>query len=296
VLPGLDDVVAAVCARMGLDGAGATLVQHAANALFRLPRAGVMLRLSPQPVDHLVRVARELADAGVPVADLAPGIEQAVAADGWWATAWTLHPALPDRLPAADLAGPLASLHTARLADLPGWDLLGAIRAFLAPLAATDSAWSRAHLGQAMPDLIDRLLARADEIERELATATWTLPLGTVHGDAHTGNLLRTTSGRVLLCDLDTVAHGPLEADLAPVAHGATRMGRDRDDYRRFADRYGFDLLDAPAWPPLKRLRDLQLAVYMLPRPPAGDELAHRLRTLLADNDDATWFRYPAFF
>jgi hypothetical protein len=57
VLPGLDDVVAAVCARMGLDGAGATLVQHAANALFRLPRAGVMLRLSPQPVDHLVRVA-----------------------------------------------------------------------------------------------------------------------------------------------------------------------------------------------------------------------------------------------
>lgn len=129
--PDLDEVLASVCRQMGLDGGDACLVQHAANALFRLSRAGVMLRLSPQPVDHLIRVARELSAAGVPVADLAPGVAQPVTAGGWWATAWTLHPALPERLPAAALAGPLAALHAAQLPGLPEWDLTGAVRAFL---------------------------------------------------------------------------------------------------------------------------------------------------------------------
>ncbi|MFF5296471.1 phosphotransferase family protein [Paractinoplanes globisporus] len=292
--------MASVCDRMGLDGSDACLVQHAANALFRLPGAGVMLRLSTQPVDRLVRVARELSAAGVPVADLAPGVPQPVTADGWWATAWTLHPALPDRLPAAALAGPLAALHAVRLSGLPRWDLIGAIRAFLMPLAAADSTWAHEHLGRSMSELIGQLLTRCDEIERELAAVTWTLPVGTIHGDAHTGNLLRTAAGRVLLCDLDTVADGPREADLAPVAHGVARFGRDRADYESFADRYGFDLLGAPSWPALRRLRDLQMAVYMLPRPPADPvatgELAHRLRTLLEGDDDAKWYRYPAFF
>jgi Ser/Thr protein kinase RdoA (MazF antagonist) len=282
---------------MGLDGTGARPVQHAANALYRLPTAGVMLRLSPSPVAHLVAVARELAALGVPVAEPADGVPQGVRAGGWWATAWTLHPELPGRLPAAELAGPLAHLHRARLTtELPRWDLPGTIRDFLRPLRTADSAWSRAHLGLTMPELTGRLLERCDEIAHRLATTRWTLPPGTVHGDAHPGNLLRTATGRTVLCDLDTVAWGPREVDLAPAAHGVVRFGRDRADYETFADSYGFDLLDAPAWPALRALRDLQLAVYLLPRPTVDSpELAHRLHTVLNGDDGARWHRYRSF-
>ncbi|WP_250035151.1 phosphotransferase enzyme family protein [Paractinoplanes maris] len=284
MIPG--EVVAEVCAALGIDGGDARLVQHAANALYRLPGAGVMLRLSSTPADHLVRVARELAVAGVPVAELVPDVPQPVTAGGWWATAWVLHPALPGRLPATELAGPLAALHAVRVPEaLPAWDLAGAIRAFLQPVPH---------------DLVGRLLERCDEIERELATVRWTLPYGTVHGDAHPGNLLRTADGRVLLGDLDTVAWGPREVDLAPAAHGVVRFGRDRGAYDALAERYGFDLLGAPSWPALRRLRDLQLAVYLLPRPPADPvdarELAERLRSVLENDETARWHSYRAFF
>jgi hypothetical protein len=295
----MDDVVADACHQMGLDGSDASLVQHSANALFRLPKAGVMLRLSPEPVDYLIRVTRVLAAAGAPVADLAPGVPQPVRAPGWWATAWTLHPTLSNRLPAAALASPLAALHTVELPGLASWSLIGAIRASLTPLSTIDSTWTRVHVGVSMAELIGRLLARCDEIEHELATVTWTLPVGTIHGDAHPGNLLRTATGRVVLCDLDTIASGPRETDLVPAAHGVTRFGRDRADYERFAQWYGFDLLGAPSWPTLRRLRDLQLAIYLLPRPPAdpaaSHQLEHRLRTVLRDDDSAQWHRFTAF-
>ncbi|MBM2623848.1 phosphotransferase [Actinoplanes sp. LDG1-06] len=295
----MDDVVADVCARMGLDGGDACLVQRSANVLFRLPGEGVMLRLSPQSVDGLVRIALDLARAGVPIGELTSRVPQALVSGDWRATAWELHPALDGRLPAADLARPLAALHAAKLSGLPGWDLVGTIRDFLAPLRSVGSAWAYERLGLPTAELVERLLARCDEIERALTTVAWTLPTGTVHGDAHPGNLLRATDGRVLLCDLDTVAEGPREVDLVPAAHGVARFGRDRRDYESFAERYGFDVLGAPAWPVLRRLRDLQLAVYLLPRPPADPvasaELEHRLRTVLDGDDNARWHRFTAF-
>jgi len=209
----------------------ACFVQHSANALFRLPRAGILLRLSRDPADYLIRVTRALTAAGVPVADLAPGVPQPVNAAGWWATAWTLHPVPSNRLPTAALAGPSAALHTAELPGLAAWNLTGAIRAFLTPLSTADSTGPRVHLGLSMPELIGRLLAHCDEIEQGLATVTWTLPVGTIHGDAHPGNLLRTATGEVVLCDLDTIAGGPREPDLVPAAHGVTWFDRERADY-----------------------------------------------------------------
>jgi Ser/Thr protein kinase RdoA (MazF antagonist) len=117
-----------------------------------------------------------------------------------------------------------------------------------------------------------------------------------VHGDAHTGNLLRTPSGRPVLCDLDSVSRGPAEVDLVPAAHAVARFGRDAAGYARLAGAYGFDVRDSPAWPHLRRLRDLQLAVYLLPQRPDGPaavQLAHRLRTVLAGDDTAIWSRFP---
>lgn len=298
----LTEVMRLACAGMGLESRGAELVQHAANALYRLPASGVMLRPSPGPAEQLVRVAGALEAAGVPIGKLAPGVPQAFDAAGWAATAWVLHPALAVRLPTAELAGPLTSLHAARLPiALPPWDLVGAIAAYLARHHIPEP-WVRRELlalRLTASALTQRLLTLCDEIADDLTRVHWALPPGTVHGDAHPGNLLRTAEGAAVLCDLDSVAWGPREADLMPAAHGVTRFGRDRADYDRFASRYGYDVLTSPAWPVLHRLRDLQLAFYLLPRPPADHtasaELAHRVKTVLTGDQNARWHRFTAY-
>ncbi|XVV09233.1 phosphotransferase [Actinoplanes sp. CA-131856] len=121
------------------------------------------------------------------------------------------------------------------------------------------------------------------------------LGLGTVHGDAHTGNLLWDPGRGAVLCDLDTVAWGPLEVDLVPAAHGVERFRRDARDYERLVEGYGFDVRESPVWGVLRRLRDLQLAVYLLPRPPAGEELGRRVRAVLDDDHDAVWRRFGGY-
>jgi Ser/Thr protein kinase RdoA (MazF antagonist) len=163
----------------------------------------------------------------------------------------------------------------------------------------TQGQWSTSTLGLGRLELFGRLDARCDAIASELTQVSWALPPAVVHGDAHTGNLLQTVDGRRVLCDLDALAWGPPEADLVPAAHGKVRFGRDPHDYARFANRYGFDVLDWSGWPVLRRLRDLQLAAYLLPAipelPTCGHELAHRVRTVLSDDNDAIWHRYAQF-
>lgn len=260
-----------------------------------------MLRLSPDSprVDHLARVATELERLDVPAIRLAPGRPQPVRAEGWAATAWRLlPPPPPGRYAAAELAVPLRTLHLSRLdMELSKWDLLGAVRSMIAAAAGTRfDAWSSANVGWRGSELLAELRLRCDALADELEAANWVLPMGTVHGDAHTGNLLRLTTGHPVLCDLDTVSWGPMEVDLAPAAHGVTRFGRDGADYGRLARRYGFDVRESPTWPALRRLRDLQLAVYLLCDPPGGaaaTELAHRLTAVLADDDRTVWQRFP---
>ncbi|MGK5685578.1 hypothetical protein [Actinoplanes sp. URMC 104] len=63
-----------------------------------------------------------------------------------------------------------------------------------------------------MPELVGRLLERCDETARELSAAPWTLPPGTVHP----GNLLRTSAGRVVLCDLQLASYLLLRPPAGP--------------------------------------------------------------------------------
>jgi hypothetical protein len=285
----------AICRAWGLDPEDAEPVQHAAHAVVRLPRAGVLLRLTPTPSSDpfSVRVAAALTEAGVPTVRLWAA-EPAVA-EGWSATAWhLLPPPPPGRYPAADLAGPLSALHRSRLPiSLPAWDLAGAVEAALHRPIPPD--WARQECGMSPGELRERLTGICRGISRELSAVEWTLGPGTVHGDAHTGNLLHDPERGPVLCDLDTIAWGPPEADLAPAAHGVRRFRRDPRDYERLATAYGYDVRDSPGWPALCRLRDLQLAVYLLPSPPPGGEPAHRVRTVLDDDHDAVWHRFAGY-
>jgi Phosphotransferase enzyme family len=294
--------LAQICARLDLDPARGELVQRAVNHTYRFRQAQLMLRLSPDSpqVDRLVRVATELERLDVPAIRLVSAAGQPIRAEGWAATAWRLLPAPPpERYPAADLAVPLRLLHLSRPGvELPGWDLPSGLREMIDFAAARPGldAWASAHVGRPGAELVSELRRRCDALAGELASAAWALPTGTVHGDAHTGNLLRLPTGGPVLCDLDSVSRGPVEVDLAPAAHAVTRFGRDGDDYQRLVRSYGFDVRESPAWPALHRLRDLQLAVYMLRFLPGGAvaaELARRLATVLVDDERALWQRYP---
>ena len=289
VVPG--KAIAAISGALRLDPHEAEPLPASMHTVLRFRRAGAVVRLTATPSgdDRLVRVAAALAAAGVPVVRLLAGVPQPVEAHGWSATTWRLLPAPPaGRFPAADLAGPLRVLHTCRPPDdLPAWDLLGAVRERIEqPFPAP------AGPGLSAARLRARLLAVADEIAAELSRTSWRLAPTTVHGDAHTGNLLHDPELGPVLGDLDTVSWGPPEADLTPAAHGVRRFGRDPADYERLAAAYGFDVRTAPGWPALRRLRDLQLAVYRLAAPPPGDELARRIRTVLADDDTTRWYRF----
>src|SRR5690606_10760580 len=70
----------------------------------------------------------------------------------------------------------------------------------------------------------DFLLARAGQLRRALDETVFALPVGFVHGDAHTGNLLGE-AGRAVLGDFEGAAIGPREWDLVTAAMATSRFG-----------------------------------------------------------------------
>ncbi|WP_242606247.1 phosphotransferase family protein [Protofrankia symbiont of Coriaria ruscifolia] len=86
-------VLQEICAAVGLDGRDAELIKIAANAVFRLPRAGVIVRISGSQAmahraDKVVQVARWLACHDVPAVRLAPGLPAPLRIADTVATLW----------------------------------------------------------------------------------------------------------------------------------------------------------------------------------------------------------------
>ncbi|MGH3736186.1 MAG: phosphotransferase [Micromonosporaceae bacterium] len=281
------------------------------NAVYRLPSAGVVVRMRTGPhataqVTRVAQVAAALAKLDLPVVRLAPGVPQPVHADGWSATVWTLLEQTPGhRFAPADLAGPLRRLHSLEDAPttLPRWDVLGAIRRRLAETTGKTGAdlaflerWAIQTVGTPLDSVLRHLVGRCDQLAADLTTVEWTLPEAAIHGDAHAANLLRGADGEVVICDLDSTALGPPEWDLTPAAHGAVRFGDDPRKYAQFAAAYGLDVTTCPAWDTLREIRELQLVTSVIAnlpgRPEVAEQLAHRLRSSLAGDRRALWQRY----
>lgn len=280
------------------------------NAVFRLDRAGVVVRMAPlanlEVVDRVAEVAEEFARLGLPTARLAPGMLQPTAADDWIATIWTQLPQRPGRRhDPADLAAPLRALHAVSelRVDVPAWNPLGQIRGLLRRAASLEGAdheylvdWSTREFGLSLTQVLRHLQDTCDELDAALTTTEWTLPRSVVHGDAHAGNLLDDISGRVVLGDLDSVSIGPPEWDLVPAAHGALRFGDDPTQHQAFARAYGLDVTACPAWDVLRRIRELQLVTSVIPdlrgRPGVAAELARRLGSTLTGATGESWNRF----
>ncbi|MGN2642365.1 phosphotransferase [Nocardia takedensis] len=283
--------LAAICAAADLDPRGATLIKYTNNAVWQLATAPMVVRVGMGAVGRfraprVTAIARWLTDHDAPIPHLVPGIDQPVIAADTAATIWQSLTRPEHHWEPTDLAEPLRALHTIDVGaapdQLPRWNPFDAATRRLTDadpaLPADDLAWLREQWAT-VEDRYHRLPP---------------LSHGIVHGDAHTGNLLRDHRGRVVLCDLDSAGHGPLAWDLATNAVDAQRFGHP-DDHTRLAHAYGHDITTEPAWPVLRRIRELVLVTSVIPdlasRPAVATEHARRLHTLRT-NDNTIWQPY----
>jgi aminoglycoside phosphotransferase (APT) family kinase protein len=279
-----------VCDAAGVDPTGAELIKYTNNAVYRLPAAAIVVRLgvsqlAAERAHRVTAIARWLAAHDAPVVRLVDHIDQPVRTDGYVATFWVELRALADESwTGADLAEPLHSLHhLTPPTELADWDPFTAARLRLKTadgLADEDLAW---------------LHDQWERVEDEYHRLRGDLRIGLIHGDAHTGNLLRGHDGRVVLCDLDSTSRGPLAWDLVPTAVGALRFGRS-DRHAELAKAYGCDVTGTQGWPVLRRIRELTLVTSVVPdlsrRPDVAVEHAHRMRALLQEDAATRWHRY----
>ena len=286
----LDALLTAIGEQAALDVRDAELVKFTNNAVFRLAHAPVVIRIAGSAtmrdrVPKVVRVARWLAERDVPAVRLWDGIAQPMVVRGELVTLWRAVPTGGAPPSGADLAAILRVFHALPPppAPLPPWRPFEEIRSRLAEpegLAAADLRY---------------LLEQCDRIEEELAAVRYLLPSGPIHGDAFLGNLIPSPDGPVI-CDFDSSADGPREWDLTPVAVGRLRFDYSGDAYGELAAGYGFDVLNWPGFPVLRRIRELKLVSSVVPilrsNPGIREQWAFRLRSFKNSDLTAKWSTY----
>lgn len=277
----------AICAELGLDPTGARLLRNVNNAVFRLCRDPVVVRLVTLPsyiprARLAVAAATVFAEHDVPAIRLLPGIPQPVLAGEHVATVWQAVPSVGPVPGGANLAGLLRAVHAVPTPcrALPNWD----------PLTDFDN---RMRHTTTMADADrDFLLRRSAELATAVTELDFALPTAVLHGDAHLGNVIAGPAGPVL-CDFDSCAIGPPEWDLTPVAVANVRFGRPPAHQRDFIDAYGFDVRDWEGFEVLHGIRDLKLIAGVFPRagsPPAVQaEFDRRMATLRAGRLSERW-------
>ncbi len=211
--------------------------------VFRVPVRDIALDYLVQENTRLL----SLAAGGAPI--LPPRQRDPIAlSTGELATVWPLAEA-SDREPALALAPTLSKLHDVDpVAGLPTWEGFPRARRRL------DGAGA----GGVPSELVDEISGRLDRLEAEFPD--WSTDT-VVHGDAHTGNLMKLGSDHVLI-DLDDLALGCPEIDLAPIRTSYSRFDRLSGTWSEFLEAYGqrvdLDLLD---W--FVRLRQLTMTAWL---------------------------------
>ncbi|MBS2547778.1 aminoglycoside phosphotransferase family protein [Catenulispora sp. NL8] len=285
----------AACASAGIDPADARLIHHYSNAIYYLPSAEAVIRITVGPADlEQVRltqaVTRWLVQShGFPATAPLGTVEPVALECGSVASFWEFHEQPVElKYSSTDLAALLHRLHTiddAIPVHLPSWVALTSLEGALAEsvpetvLARDDVAWLKQEIVK---------------VREQLTAIEWQLPPGLVHADAWAGNLLANSRPHgLLLGDWDWVSHGPREVDLVPTWHAVRRYGRDNAWKSAFAAEYGYDLAHSPGYEALMHMRDMMQLTGPLRRASADQRyftfLQQRFSGIRASDRSSQW-------
>ncbi|MGV9680759.1 phosphotransferase enzyme family protein [Nocardia sp. NPDC003482] len=284
----VEHVLRTACHQVGLRASGARLIKYTNNAVYALATEPVVIRIAgPSVATHVpkvIAVARWLAEYDMPSVRLVEDLPQPLIVEGRPVTFWHKLSAFHGAPTGHDLGVILRRLHRLPPPDfeLPEWDKLAGIRRRIDEQVVLTPAEA------------EFLIQRCDQIAAALATITYDLPPGPIHGDGFVGNLIPGPNGPVI-CDFDSAATGPREWDLTPAAVGKLRFTYPVDHHRQLAAAYGIDVTTWPHFPILRDLRELQLVTSVLRTLPENPALRpqwqHRF-TSLRNRDDARWSPY----
>ncbi len=289
-------ILAAVAERLRVPIDDAKLLRLHSNANFALPSAGLVVRIATNPgalqrVTASIAATRWLAGRGLPCVVPADIDGQPLVIDGRVVSLWR-HLSLTAGLPptGADLGKLLRELHTHPVPPHP-------LGRFSDPFTSVSSAIEEAP--DAMPDTSRSWLkGRIAWLRDRWSAMDFPRPPGLIHGDAHIGNLMRTTVGEAILGDWDHVAVGPREWDLMQIHFMRRRFGRaTKADLDAFASSYGWEIRRWPGLDTLIAIREITgLSPYIRTagtKPFSRQQLAYRLKTLQTNDGTARWESPP---
>ena len=234
------EVANAFARHAGLQDDSLSLVRFRQNALFRLPKLQLTLRIyspheDPSRATLMVDCARQLEAHGFPAVRSWRGIdEQPVNIHGFEVSVWQWIEQEKRNADAFHAFGHLIrrfhDLDGKLDMDVPPFDPLLKIRRRIERLNNADG-FPRKYLA-----VLQSALHVAEQ--REATLRDTTLGEGVLHGDALLGNTISTATG-LRLIDFDSVCYGPREWDLAPSLVAVQRFGRDIESWTAFLRGYG---------------------------------------------------------
>jgi hypothetical protein len=183
----------AACRAVGLNGDEAHLIRLGENALYRLDTPGVIVRIA-RSADYLpavrrdVLVSRWLERVGFPAARVLDDVEQPLVVDGHPVTFWYRINEGDRDATYGELSAVLRDLHALAVPDELGLERL--------PVFGRTAVRIERAIGVPEDDLAF-LRQRGRELEGLLSELRFESPVGPLHGDAHTGNLIVDRAGRV---------------------------------------------------------------------------------------------------
>ncbi|MBQ0848000.1 aminoglycoside phosphotransferase family protein [Streptomyces sp. BH-SS-21] len=286
-------VMTAACRTAGLDDRGAELIRLGENALYRLASVPVIVRIA-RSVEYLpaarkeVDVSRWLATEGFPAARIVEDLDQPLMTDGHPVTFWHLIVEGGRGATYGELGAVLRDLHSLTLPtglDLPRYSAFG----------LSDLRLERA---AGIPDAdLAFLRRRGRELKDRLVELRFESPLGPVHGDAHTDNLMVDRNGVVHLIDFENFCVDHPEWDLEVAAHEYDRLGWVTDQqYADFVGTYGRDLREWPGFKTLCAVQEFKMTTWLMQNIAEGEDVAEevgrRIKSLRDGAAPRRWLPY----
>ena len=274
-------VLEEACSDAGLQSNGAELIRMGENALFRLPRDRVVVRIARSTevlgdARKEVAVAAWLHEAGLLAAE--PTVHhQPVVVLGRPVTFWKLIDDSGAKATLVDLARVLRQLHGLPVPPglhLPHLDIFGRVSARIAQADATLAAER------------DFLSERLAELRQQYARLRFAFPPSAVHGDAHQSNLIVKSDGEIVLIDLERFAFGPPESDLALTATEYLVGWHTDEAYAQFCEIYGFDVMSWDGFPVLRAINELKMTTWLMQNVRHSEQIAQEAQNRLVSLHD----------